>query len=184
MISWLSSLRSILLAAKERLIWSINKSMPEGWLQCGCRAIESSDAYPSSVLSSALAVPYLGFRCGWGAPLSIPPFHICLRPTADPHLFTFPCGSPPSRPRRYSFFRRIFGSKKANESEKVRRLKSGLFFVLDQRPIDKHDTFVYGLSKIHHVKEEVVCVRFELFRGSLCFYLWQPLQPPPFPVKP
>ena len=29
------------------------------------------------------------------------------------------------------------------------------------------------------LKEEVTCLRFEQFRGSFCFSLWQRLQPPP-----
>src|SRR5262244_3114421 len=91
MISWLSSLRSLLLAARERLIWSINKSMPKVWLHCGCRAIESPDAYPSSVLSSASAVPYWEFRRGSSA----------------------------YRSRRYGFLLQIGGSRKGDDFEKL-----------------------------------------------------------------
>jgi hypothetical protein len=45
------------------------------------------------------------------------------------------------------------------------RIKSRSFFALDQGPIDKLGMFVYGRLKIHSNEEEVVCVRFEQFRG-------------------
>ena len=61
---WLSSLRYTLSVATARLIWSINISMPKGWLPCGCRGIVSSDVFPSLVLSSASVVRYWEFRFG------------------------------------------------------------------------------------------------------------------------
>src|SRR5262250_1539264 len=53
------------------------------------------------------------------------------------------------------------------------------YLVLDQSPIDMHDSRAYGLIKICSHKEEVRCLRLDQFRGSLCFSLWRSLQRPP-----